>query len=454
VSAWQGAVQLILCTDTMPAVYSIMRTSASNGVDRGLYVYKLIDFGISVLAQDSQQAAETLLQTGTQGLQLCKGTIHWMSPEQVSPEIAVDTRTDLWSLAAVLYRVLSGVAPFAPYEQDAFTIAYEIRNAVVRPMARSVPDGLSQIVQRGLQKDRQLRWQTASEMRTALEATVPADPTLPPPPGPPMPEEVRCCRVKIKRDSTVDDRAVWDKVEARVADSLPDFEVVGIDRVQNQPLWRAYSLFTYNMASKLKGDSNEQELFHWSSEATMEKILVTGFDARLASSGEYGDGAYFALHPAYTAALRSLREGKGFEIPTNRGYSTSMLWARVCLGQCKDFGARCASSRGDSAAAKVGMARGLMDEWPFDGGKTHQTGGHRRRPPPISAMAGHEAGMYDSVTGTEANLTWTGSPRLIERGHQFGRQYVTFDPWQAYPELVVHLRRRKGVEPKVWVRRK
>eukprot|EP01047_Picozoa_sp_COSAG01_P085096 COSAG01_NODE_18546_length_1069_cov_1.110309_2_plen_196_part_00 len=136
----------------MPAVYSIMRTSASNGADRGLYVYKLIDFGISVLAQDSQQAAETLLQTGTQGLQLCKGTIHWMSPEQVSPEIAVDTRTDLWSLAAVLYRVLSGVAPFAPYEQDAFTIAYEIRNAVVRPMARSVPDGLSQIVQRGLQR--------------------------------------------------------------------------------------------------------------------------------------------------------------------------------------------------------------------------------------------------------------------------------------------------------------
>eukprot|EP01047_Picozoa_sp_COSAG01_P085095 COSAG01_NODE_18546_length_1069_cov_1.110309_1_plen_34_part_10 len=34
----------------------------------------------------------------------------------------------------------------------------------------------------------------------------------------------------------MDDRAVWDKVEARVADSLPDFEVVGIDRVQKQPL--------------------------------------------------------------------------------------------------------------------------------------------------------------------------------------------------------------------------
>ena len=46
--------------------------------------------------------------------------------------------------------------------------------------------------------------------------------------------------------------------------------------------------------------------------------------------------------------------------------------------------------------------------------------------------------MYDSVTGTEADLAWTN----MERGAEIGKQYVTFNHWQAYPELVVSLRRR------------
>ena len=57
--------------------------------------------------------------------------------------------------------------------------------------------------------------------------------------------------------------------------------------------------------------------------------------------------------------------------------------------------------------------------------------------------------MYDSVSGTEADLEWvrehTNDPssRLAEGGKEFGRQYVTFNEWQAYPEIRVRLRLKR-----------
>ena len=50
--------------------------------------------------------------------------------------------------------------------------------------------------------------------------------------------------------------------------------------------------------------------------------------------------------------------------------------------------------------------------------------------------------MYDSVTGTEANLEWPPANMEPEQGAKIGKQYVTFNHWQAYPELVVSLRHR------------
>jgi hypothetical protein len=99
-------------------------------------------------------------------------------------------------------------------------------------------------------------------------------------------------------------------------------------------------------------------------------------------------------------------------------------------------------------------------------------GRHRRRPPAVDpgrwvdgrwvdgpGREGRE-GSYDSVEGTEGNLQWTkggafdaeaavrvpGDPRLAEGGREFGRQLVTFNDWQAYPELLVTLRCMPRVE--------
>ena len=112
----------------------------------------------------------------------------------------------------------------------------------------------------------------------------------------------------------------------------------------------------------------------------------------------------------------------------------TLLWGRIALGHCKDFGARCASGRGNAAADAAGMGRKLPD-WPRLGG-----GQGMNRPPPRPEGGAHE--LYDSVTGSEGDLAWTQHPRLRERGGEFGRQYVTFHPDQSYPDAILRLRRR------------
>ena len=57
----------------------------------------------------------------------------------------------------------------------------------------------------------------------------------------------------------------------------------------------------------------------------------------------------------------------------------------------------------------------------------------------------NQAASYDSVSGTEGDLEWVKHPMFKGRGHEYGRQYVTFDPCQAYPEFVVTLQRRRAV---------
>jgi hypothetical protein len=207
------------------------------------------------------------------------------------------------------------------------------------------------------------------------------------------------------------------------------------------------------------GKVNERKLFHWAPPKVFDRISGeegSGFETRLARGGEYGNGAYFAHHAIYPLAYQtnSCRNKKeralDWRVPPATGTKITLLWARVALGKCYNFGARCASERGDTAATAAGEPTGLFGDWPMDG---HPTTGHRRRPPPLDRpkWAGkpmarkdmkREGKPYDSVCGTEANLEWTGNKRLMDGGAEFGKQFVTFNPWQAYPELVIYLEKR------------
>jgi serine/threonine protein kinase/tetratricopeptide (TPR) repeat protein len=135
---------------------------------------KILDFGLAkVLTQTpsvSQIAeAETIDDQHLTSHGAMVGTVAFMSPEQVRGK-DLDARTDLFSFGAVLYEMATGKLPFDGV--NAAVIGEAIMNrapvAVVR-LNRDVPPKLEDIINKALEKDRNLRYQSAAEMRTDLQ---------------------------------------------------------------------------------------------------------------------------------------------------------------------------------------------------------------------------------------------------------------------------------------------
>ena len=134
---------------------------------------KLLDFG---LAKQSAGRAETtpdqqtatILENLTQ-VGIVFGTAAYMSPEQARGA-ELDTRTDLFSFGAVLYEMVTGVQPFGGETTGELLEAIFSREpaAAVR-LNRLVPADLERIIAKALEKDRMLRYQSASEMRADLQ---------------------------------------------------------------------------------------------------------------------------------------------------------------------------------------------------------------------------------------------------------------------------------------------
>jgi serine/threonine protein kinase/Flp pilus assembly protein TadD len=117
-------------------------------------VPKIVDFGLAKLAGQTR-----LTRTGT-----TLGTIAYMSPEQARGEIA-DRRSDLWSLGAVMYEMVTGLLPFKGEHESA--ALYAILNTEPEPMSAlraGVPHGLEEIVHKALSKDPAERYQHADEV--------------------------------------------------------------------------------------------------------------------------------------------------------------------------------------------------------------------------------------------------------------------------------------------------
>ncbi len=121
-------------------------------------VAKILDFGIAKL-----EGGGNLTRTGA-----TVGTMLYMSPEQARGE-DVDGRTDIWSLGAVFYEMLSGSRPFASGYDAA--VLYAILNQDPEPIAGIVPDlpeEVSEVVHRCLDKDRDKRYDDAGELADRL----------------------------------------------------------------------------------------------------------------------------------------------------------------------------------------------------------------------------------------------------------------------------------------------
>jgi serine/threonine-protein kinase len=132
---------------------------------------KIVDFGIAKLPALIRQAAETAATAEeyltSQGIAV--GTIAYMSPEQARGE-ELDARSDLFSFGVVLYEMATG--------QPAFTgnTTAVIFNAILTKAPTSpvrlnpeLPDELERIINRALEKDRKLRFQSASDLCAELQ---------------------------------------------------------------------------------------------------------------------------------------------------------------------------------------------------------------------------------------------------------------------------------------------
>ncbi len=134
---------------------------------------KIVDFGIAKLNTESparpSESRGTRLESATQpGMVL--GTAKYMSPEQARG-LAVDNRTDLFSLGAVLHEMIAGKAPF-----EGATISdviAEILKSDPPPLDQTVPETpreLARIVGRAMHKDRQGRYQSAKNLVDELQS--------------------------------------------------------------------------------------------------------------------------------------------------------------------------------------------------------------------------------------------------------------------------------------------
>ena len=132
---------------------------------------KLLDFGLAKLTEPAPvdtsgttQALESLTEEGT-----ILGTIAYMSPEQTRGE-ELDARTDLFSFGAVLYEMATGKQAF-PGSTSAVIFNAILTKAPISPVHLNpeVSDELERIINKALEKDHELRFQSASEMSIDLQ---------------------------------------------------------------------------------------------------------------------------------------------------------------------------------------------------------------------------------------------------------------------------------------------
>ena len=148
---------------------------------------KILDFGLAKLATAASEVeAEELAEAGAHGTQIrtkhesalehsltrtgmSMGTAGYMSPEQARGE-ELDPRTDLFSFGLVLYEMATGQRAFSG--NTAAILKDAILNhtpAPVHDLNSTLPPKLEQIIDKALEKDRERRYQSATEMRTGLE---------------------------------------------------------------------------------------------------------------------------------------------------------------------------------------------------------------------------------------------------------------------------------------------
>ena len=130
---------------------------------------KSLDFGLAKLAPHFADSRNTTRTPDPTAAGITLGTIAYMSPEQATGE-ELDGRTDLFSLGVVLYECATGRQPFTG-KTSAVTLSAILNSSPIAPIALNpeLPARLEEVINNCLEKDREMRYQSAADLRADLK---------------------------------------------------------------------------------------------------------------------------------------------------------------------------------------------------------------------------------------------------------------------------------------------